>query len=91
MKKLLLLVASVATLCGCSQPQTLPLLDAADFEATVYGKQTSLYTLKGGNLVMQVTNFGGRVVTLWTPDREGVMEDIVLGYNNIDTYINNPG
>ena len=90
MKKLLLLVASVATLCGCSQPQTLPLLDAADFEATVDGKQTSLYTLKGGNLVMQVTNFGGRVVTLWTPDREGVMEDIVLGYNNIDTYINNP-
>lgn len=91
MKKLLLLVASVATLCGCSQPQTLPLLDAADFEATVDGKQTSLYTLKGGNLVMQVTNFGGRVVTLWTPDREGMMEDIVLGYNNIDTYINNPG
>ena len=92
MKKLLSLVSLVAALmCSCSQQQTLPLLNKADFEATVDGKQTSLYTLKGGNLVMQVTNFGGRVVALWTPDREGVMEDIVLGYNNIDTYINNPG
>lgn len=40
---------------------------------------------------MQVTNFGGRVVSLWTPDKNGDFEDIVLGYNNIEDYINNPG
>lgn len=40
---------------------------------------------------MQVTNFGARVVSLWTPDREGKLDDIVLGYNNIDNYVNNPG
>lgn len=93
MKKLTILTAGLwaIMMCACSQPQALPLLDEADFQATVDGKQTSLYTLKAGNLVMQVTNFGGRVVTLWTPDREGRMEDIVLGYNNIDKYINNPG
>ena len=55
------------------------------------GKNVSLYTLKAGDLTMQVTNFGGRVVTLWTPDKNGSYEDIVLGYNNIDNYVNNPG
>ena len=62
-----------------------------DFRTTVDGKQTELYTLTNGNLTMQVTNFGARVVTLWAPDRNGEMADIVLGYQNIDRYINNGG
>ncbi|MBR4851777.1 MAG: galactose-1-epimerase, partial [Tidjanibacter sp.] len=68
MKKLTILTAGLwaIMMCECSQPQALPLLDEADFQATVDGKQTSLYTLKAGNLVMQVTNYGGRVVTLRT-------------------------
>lgn len=40
---------------------------------------------------MQVTNYGARVVSLWTPDREGRYEDIVLGYENIGRYIDNTG
>ena len=55
------------------------------------GKNVDLYTLKAGDLIMQVTNFGGRVVALQTPDRYGKYEDIVLGYNNLDNYVNNPG
>ena len=63
----------------------------AAFAKEIDGKQVSLYTLTNGDLTMQVTNFGARVVALWTPDKEGNMEDIVLGYNNIDNYVNNPG
>lgn len=40
---------------------------------------------------MQVTNFGARVVTLFAPDRNGKTDDIVLGYADIDTYLDNPG
>ena len=40
---------------------------------------------------MQVTNYGGRVVALWVPDRRGSYEDVVLGYDHIDKYINNEG
>lgn len=40
---------------------------------------------------MQVTNYGGRVVTLFTPDKDGNYEDIVVGYENIDRYLNNTG
>ena len=40
---------------------------------------------------MQVTNYGGRVVSLWMPDNKGNYDDIVLGYDKIDRHINNKG
>ena len=67
------------------------LLDKSDFETSVDGKEVSLYTLRGGDLVMQVTNYGARVVSLWTPDRNGNYADVEIGYENIDRYINNTG
>ena len=76
--------------CGTAN-QDLNLMKAEDFRTTVDGKATDLYTIKNGDLTMQVTNFGARVVSLWMPDREGKMADIVLGYQNIDRYINNGG
>ena len=35
-----------------------------------------------------VTNFGGRIVSIMVPDKEGKMQDIVLGFDNIADYIN---
>ncbi len=70
----------------------LKLIDRNAFETTVDNKQVSLYTLVSGNgITMQVTNFGGRVVSFWTPDRNGKIEDIVIGYDSISRYINNKG
>ena len=40
---------------------------------------------------MQVTNYGARVVSLWTLDRYGKYADIEIGYENIDRYVNNTG
>ena len=85
-----LAVLAIGTV-SCAKTNDIKLLSASDFEADIDGKEVSLYTLKAGDLTMQVTNFGARVVTLWTPDKEGKFEDIVLGYNNIDNYVNNPG
>ena len=78
----------------CGQKSEAPALDlmkAENFQTTVDGKKVDLYTLTNGTITMQVTNFGGRVVSLWTPDRDGNMADIVLGYENIDRYVNNTG
>ena len=87
------LFAALMMFVGCCGNKTseITLIDASAFRTTVDGKQTELYTLTNGNLTMQVTNFGARVVTLWAPDRNGEMADIVLGYQNIDRYINNGG
>lgn len=94
MKKLLFFAACCLAMSACMRKtvqESVVLFDADAFETVIDGKQTSLYTLKAGDLTMQVTNFGGRVVSLWVPDKDGCHEDVVLGYNNIDTYINNPG
>ena len=50
-----------------------------------------VFTLKNKNgLVTQITNYGGRIVSLWAPDSNGDFEDVVLGYDNIETYMNPP-
>lgn len=91
MKRLSIISVALLSLVSCISNKAPELIPAEAFNTVVDGKEVSLYTLKNGDLTMQVTNFGGRVVTLWTPDADGNHEDIVLGYNNIDTYLNNPG
>ena len=62
------------------------------FEATIGGKRVFLIMLCNSNgIKMSVTNFGARVVELWVPDKRGDFEDIVLGYDSIDKYLNNKG
>lgn len=90
--KLFFLPCVLAAAVSCADKASeIELIPSASFEQTVDGKNVSLYTLKAGDLTMQVTNFGGRVVSLWVPDRDGHYEDIVLGYPELDTYLNNPG
>ena len=97
MKKILCTLAAATLLVGCggnaqkAEQPALNLMKAEDFTSTIDGKQVGLYTLTNGTITMQVTNFGGRVVSLWTPDRDGNMEDIVLGYDKLDRYVNNTG
>jgi aldose 1-epimerase len=70
---------------------SIKLLNPSNFQKTVDGKKTDLYTLKNNNgLVSQISNFGCRVVSLWAPDKNGNFEDLVLGYDNLDTYQNPP-
>ena len=96
MKKIFCVLAAAAMMVSCGgqkseQASGLELMKRENFQTTVDGKKVDLYTLTNGTITMQVTNFGARVVSLWTPDKEGKMADIVLGYENIDRYVNNTG
>ena len=85
-------VAAALLLAGCGAQSAAPeLLPAENFAASIDGKQVNLYTLHAGDITLQATNYGARVVSLWTPDREGRCEDIVLGYETLDRYVNNTG
>ena len=90
MKRIWILAVVALLLTGCGKKQ-VQLIDAANFNKEVDGKQVSLYTLHNGDVTMQVTNYGARVVALWTPDKRGSYEDITLGYDHIDKYLNNTG
>ena len=81
------LLAAAAVSCG-QKPKLLP---ADRFNTEVGGKGVALYTLKGGGIALQVTNFGGRVVSLFTPDRDGNYDNIVVGHDNIRDYVTPPG
>lgn len=39
---------------------------------------------------VSITNYGGAVVSLKTPDRNGSFGDVVLGFDTLDEYVNNP-
>lgn len=94
MKKSIIILSALFCMIACSEKKQadIPLLDAKDFTTTIGGKDVSLYTLESGNgLYMQVTNYGGRVVTLWVSDRKGNYEDVVLGFESIERYLNNGG
>ena len=81
---------AAAVLAGCGKPG-IKLMSPDRFEAEVDGKPVALYTLKNGSITMQVTNFGGRVVSLFAPDRNGEYVSIVVGHDNLQDYVTPPG
>lgn len=59
------------------------------FDATIDGKQVKLFTLKNSKgMEVQLTNFGASIVALKVPDKKGVAEDVVLGYDSAQGYVN---
>lgn len=98
MKKLLFAVAAVLGLaaCNCSEQsaQLQSGLDPAKFDTIIGGDTVKLYTLKNDKgMEVSITNYGGRVVSLVVPDKDGKPTDVVLGYDNIAQYadtVNSP-
>ena len=67
-------------------------LDPEKFIATVDGQPTALYTLTNENgMEACITNFGGRLVSLMVPDKDGNLRDVVLGHDSIADYVNIDG
>ena len=50
-----------------------------------------LYSLRNGDLTMQVTDFGARIISLFAPDRDGNIDDIIVGYGDGKSYVHNSG
>ncbi len=69
-------------------------LTPAAFDTVINQKAVKLYTLKNAaGMEACITNFGGRVVSLVVPDKDGKPTDVVLGYDNIAQYadtVNSP-
>ena len=52
------------------------------------GQQVDLYTLTNANgMQVGITNYGGRIVSILVPDRHGNMADVVLGFDNLQGYL----
>lgn len=74
-----------------SETQTISGLKKENFQTTVQGKKTDLYILKNaaGNEVA-VTNYGGAIVAIMVPDKNGKLGNVIMGHDNINDVINSP-
>lgn len=62
-------------------------ISEAPFGTLRDGTQVSLYTMINQNgVIMKVINYGGIIVSLEVPDRNGKMIDVVLGYDVLQAY-----
>lgn len=82
---------AVALLSACAageqQALTVSGLNPARFDTVINEKPVKLYTLKNqSGMEVCITNYGGRVVSLVVPDRDGKPTDVVLGFDNIAQY-----
>src|SRR5215831_11767905 len=64
----------------------------ASFGQTPDGTPVDIYTLDNGKLEARITTYGGIVVSREAPDRNGKMDDVVLGFDSLQDYVtkNNP-
>ncbi|MEO6818973.1 MAG: aldose epimerase family protein [Ginsengibacter sp.] len=60
-----------------------------NFQSTIDGKPTDLYILQNHNgMKAAITNYGGRLVSLVVPDKNGKMTDVVVGFKSVQDYEN---
>ncbi len=92
MKSITFISILMVLIFSCTNPMkkiTMPYKNT-DFERIIDGKQTNLYTLKNLNgVVVTLTNYGAKLISVYVPDRNGKMTDVLLGFKNLDEYIKN--
>jgi aldose 1-epimerase len=86
----LIFILLVLIFFSCSNQKTgsmkLPYINA-DFETLVDGKPTRLFTMENKNgMVVTLTNYGAKIVSVYAPDRDGKLADVVLGFKSIAEY-----
>ena len=91
MKKTIISLCAALALVACGQKAQVTLtasgLNPADFVSEYNGAPTALYTLTNENgMEVCITNFGGRIVSIMVPDRNGKLQDVVLGFDKIADY-----
>jgi len=82
-----LLIAAVLSGCAQHKPAAVRSISSQPFGKTPEGESVDLYTLtntQGASAA--ISNYGGVVVSLKVPDRNGAMGDVVLGFDKLDGY-----
>lgn len=79
----------IVTLISCAEesPDYVP-VQQADFQLEHDEKKVDLYTLiNEQGMKVQITNYGGKIVSVLVPDHEGTLGDVVLGYETGQEYL----
>ena len=67
-------------------------IEKRKFGVTKDGKEVTEYTMTNKNgMKLSVIDFGGIITSIIAPDKDGNMDDVVLGYDTLEPYFDNPG
>jgi aldose 1-epimerase len=65
------------------------LLEPERFKTVIEGRTVGLYLLRNAaGMTVAITNYGAKIAQILVPDRHGVFDDVVLGYDSIEGYVN---
>ena len=74
-----------------NEGQNLCGLKRKDFQTNINGKETDLYILRNKQShEVAITNYGGALVAIMVPDKNGNLANIIQGHDNIQDVINSP-
>ena len=88
MLKSLVFLMSAMILVSCqSKKEESTMVEKKSFGKLSNGEEVYFYTLTNKNgLKAEITNYGATVVSLFVPDKNGKLEDVVLGYDDVSGY-----
>ena len=82
-------VAAAFLILGAATVHAATKVSKADFGKTPDGAAVEIFTLTNEHgLEARICTYGGAVVSLKTPDKNGQMADIVQGFDSVDGYLN---
>ena len=92
MKKFTKTVMAFAVAIACCMPSMaakpkFPLIDKAPYDTIIDGQKVALYTIQKGKVAAQIINYGGFVVGLYAPDKNGEYANLVTHYDDIHQYM----
>lgn len=74
---------------SCAEGTSSSGVKKEEFGKTPDGEPVNLYTIKNSNgIELKVSEFGATLVSLKIPDKNGTFADIILGFDNLEGYIN---
>jgi aldose 1-epimerase len=80
------MVLAMMTMLGVQGAMAAVTVTKAGFGKLPDGRAADSYTLKNADIEVRITNYGARITSLMTKDRDGKMGDVVLGYNSVEGY-----
>lgn len=83
MKKLFIGIG-ILLVAGCTAPKTQEVMQDAISQSSLNEQTIKLSNTNG--LTATITPYGGKVISLWIPDRHGNLGDVVLGYDSASMY-----
>lgn len=85
------LILAISILAGCNNPKKEEVkasISSSPFGEMPDGQKVSQFTLVNTNgIEMKAITYGGIITSLMVPDKDGNLDDVVLGYDNLQGYL----